>query len=185
MNRLTMSLAVVVFFLNPGIACTTGPEADYKYGEAEMRSAVEGTWALTLAASDVSSDTPIILQVTESRDAQPDQIQAAKSGRGLIRHAAACGTRTFVASVQACIDSSEMPLDVELVSGPDAYKDAVMSGRLSVYSLLFSQGSLSFTLGDLHVSATIAPDGTVSGSLTAQTRNGGAVPVLTLVRTAK
>jgi hypothetical protein len=191
MRSLVLSLAVVAFFLNPGVACTSGAdEPEYKYGEAEMKSAVEGTWVLTLGTEGSSANQQITVEVVQSSKAQPDQMQVMRGARtGFIRSAAACGTRTFVASAQACIDSSQMPLDVIFVSGPDAYKGAATSGTLVVPSLVFSRGELNLDLGSVYVHAAIAPDGSVIGPVSAGDRgNGGsavAVSVVSLVRTEK
>lgn len=147
-----------------------------------MKAAVEGTWVLTLGTEE---SAPLTLQVVESSKAQPDQLHASQGRRsGLVRPAAACGTRTFVASAGACIDSSEMALDVLFVGGPDAYRGVEMSGRLVVRSLTFSRGEYGLTIGNLLVTAQVAPDGTVSAA-TARQADGSAIPVASLVRTTR
>jgi hypothetical protein len=185
MHRLAISMAVLAFFLNPGLACTSGSEEpEFQYGEAEMKSAVEGTWVLVVSRSSTSPTEEITLQLAESSKAQPDKMQVMRNGRaGLVRSAAACGTRTFVTSAHACADLSEMPLDVALVNGPADYKDAVMSGRLMVGSLIFTQGDFSLSLGALSVHAAVGPDGTVS--TVSAYEGSSAVSVVSLTRTAK
>ena len=184
MHRLAIAVAALVFFLNPGFGCSSGQEDNYQYGEAEMKTAVEGTWVLTLGASAGSPNEVITVRVAESSKAHADNTRTVNHRRGMIRAAAACGTRTLVASAHACIDSSEMPLDVTLVSGPDSYKAVPLSGNLAVHSLIFSQGSFGLSFGTLYVSADITPDGSVQ-SLYGGHSDGSVIPVLSLVRTAK
>lgn len=185
MNRLAMSLAVLAFVFNPGFACTGEDEPAYQYGESEMKSAVEGTWVLSVRQPDGIAVEEITVAVVESSKAQPSQSQSsARLHSGLIRSAAACGTRTFVASAQACIDSSEMPLDVTFVAGPDNYENAPMSGQLAVHSLIFSLGHLQLTLGGLSVNAEIGPDGSVL-SANGRQGDGTVVTVVSLARSPK
>jgi hypothetical protein len=183
MRRLAMSLALVAFLVNPWFACTGQDEPEFTYGEAEMKAAVEGTWVLTLASGGANQE--ITLQVSESNKALPDQMQAMqKSQRSFVRSAAACGNRTFVSSAHACADSSSMPLAVSMVSGPDTYKDAEMSGSLMVGSLNFTRGELGLTLGSLRVFASISPDSTVVGTPSAGD-GATSMTVVSLVRTTK
>jgi len=189
MQRLALSLALLAFFLNPGIACVSSDDPDFKYGEAEMKAAVEGTWLLTLRASDgtVSETT---LQIAQSGTAQA-MMSPSGSGNhrtGVIRAAAACGSRTFVKSAGACMDDSMMPLDIAYVSGSPRFQTASLSGSLRVGGLIFTQGYLNLGLGDVTVGALVAPDGTTS-SYPATTSPLGTGPdgstVVSLVRTAK
>lgn len=185
MHRLAIAAAALGFFLNPGFGCTSGPEDDYQYGEAEMKAAVEGTWVVTLEGSAGAPNEEITLQVLGPVHAQPYKTQTVQEGRrGIIRSAAACGTRTFLSSAHACVDSSRMPLTVAMVSGPESYRDAALSGDLSVFSLVFTRGSFGVTLGDLQVWGDITPDGTVLAPF-GRHSNGSTVSVLSLVRTAK
>jgi hypothetical protein len=110
---------------------------------------------------------------------------AAPSGSyrtGVIRSAAACGTRTFVKSAGACVDMSEMPLDVVVTGGDPRFQTVASSGNLQIASLIFSQGTLDLKLGDFSAWFTVAPDGTTSSP------SGGSADgstVVSLVRTAK
>ena len=183
MRRLALFLAVLGFFLNPGFACSPSDEPEFKYGEVEMKAAVEGTWVLTLRATDgtVSETT---LQIAEASKAQAMLSPTVPGGSyrgGMIRSAAACGTRTFVKSAGACMDMSEMPLDVAFVSGNPRFQGTALSGSLQISSLVFTQGTLNIGLGDVSVWATVAPDGNTSLA------SGGTIDatVVSLVRTAK
>lgn len=183
MQRLALSLALLAFFLNPGIACVSSEEPDFKYGEAEMKAAVEGTWVLTLRASDGTlSETT--LQIAQSGAAQAMMSPSGSGSQrtGVIRSAAACGSRTFVKSAGACMDTSVMPLEVALVGSSPGFENALLTGKLYVDGLTFTHGRLSLELADALVGLTIAPDGTTSAPY--GTGPDGST-VVSLVRTAK
>ena len=183
MRRFALSLALLAFFLNPGFACSPS-EPEFTYGEAEMKGAVDGTWLLTLRATD-GTLSEATLQIAESSKPQAMLSPAAPSGSyrtGVIRSAAACGTRTFVKSAGACIDMSEMPLDVVVAGGDPRFQAVSSSGALRITSLIFSQGTLDLKLGDFSAWFTVAPDGTTSSP------SGGSIDgstVVSMVRTAK
>jgi hypothetical protein len=163
MRRLALSLALLAFFLNPGIACVSSDDPDFKYGEAEMKAAVEGTWVLTLRSTDGTlSETTLQIAETSKAQAMMSPPGPGSHRTGVIRSAAACGTRTFVKSAGACIDMSEMPLDVTFVSGDPRFQGTALSGNLRITSLVFSQGTLNLGLGGVSVWASVAPDGTTS-----------------------
>jgi hypothetical protein len=182
MRRLALVLAVLGFFLNPGFACSPSDEPQFHYGEPEMKAAVEGTWLLTLRASDGTlSETT--LQIAESSKAQAWLSPTAPGGSygtGVIRAAAACGSRTFVKAAGACTDGSEMPLDIVVTGGDPRFQGVSSSGGLSVPSTYFTQGMLSLKLGDFSVMFNIAPSGATS------LPSGGTMDtaVVSLVRTS-
>jgi hypothetical protein len=183
MRRFALALALLTFFLNPGIACVSSDEPDFKYGEAEMKAAVEGTWLLTLRGTDgtVSETT---LQIVQSGTAQAMMSPSGSGSHrtGVIRAAAACGSRTFVKSAGACMDMSDMPLDVAFVSGDPRFQGAALSGSLRISSLIFTRGQLSLELADERLGATIAPDGVISSPYSTGPDRS---TVESLVRTAK
>jgi hypothetical protein len=152
------------------------------HNEAINLSLAEATWVLTLGEAAGSSNEEITVRVTQSSKAQSNATLS-QHRTGLIRSAAACGSRTFVASANACIDYSEMPLDVVLVSGPDSYKAASLSGNFRIASLIFTEGTFSLSFGSVNVYAEITRDGTVQ-SVHGNRSEGGIVPVLSLLRTA-
>jgi hypothetical protein len=181
MKRLAIAAAALFFFVNPGFGCSD-QDAEYQYGEAEMKAAVEGTWVLTLGEAAGPSNETITVRVVQGRVAQASRNQA-PGRRGFIRTASACGTRTFVASANACIDSSDMPLDVTWVDGPDSYKSAALSGSFAVLSLVFTRGQFGLSFGSVSFYADIAPDGSVL-TVHGYRNEGGVVPVVSLVRSA-
>jgi hypothetical protein len=107
---------------------------------------------------------------------------------GVIRAAAACGTRTFVKSAAACIDTSEMPLDIAFVSGDPRFQGAAMTGALRIGGLTFGEGMLSLGLGDVTVSVLVTPEGTTGPYPAASSPLGTGADgstVVSLVRTSK
>ncbi len=183
MHRLAIAAAALFFFLNPGFGCSADQDGEFQYGELEMKAAVEGTWVLTLGEATDPTKEEITLRVTQSREDPTTQTQVQRR-TGLVRSAVACSNRSFVASANACVDSSSMPLDVTMVSGPDGYKDAQLSGNLGVHSLIFSQGFFYLSFGTVFFDAQIAPDGTVK-SVQRYLKGGGPLEgAVSLVRTA-
>jgi hypothetical protein len=149
---------VAVFFLNPALGC--GPaEPQFQYGAAEMRAAVEGDWSFTITPAGGTA-TQVTLHIDEATTA-PDAGVARAPGRGLVRAAYACGTRTLVKSAGACIDFTDMPLALTFVSGDATLGGGPLSGRLFVDGLIFTTGSLSLTIGPYDVESMIGPDGTL------------------------
>jgi hypothetical protein len=165
MRRLIVSLAVLTFFVNPGIAC--GPDdPEFQYGEADMRATVEGNWRVAWTNPDGSSyELSLAIREGAASLGGGTQVLLPRQPRArLVRTASACGTRTFVRSAGACIDASQMPVEVAYVSGDPAYQTAVMSGTFNVAGLSFVYGQLSLGLGGLTVNATIERNGTVTSA---------------------
>jgi hypothetical protein len=168
-----LAFATAAFLLNPN-ACSS-PDPEYQYGEIEMRAAVEGTWDVTVTTPEgTTAEFSVLLKqgtafgpTASSRGATP------RSGKGFlgVREAKACGTRSFVAPAEACIDSSEMPLTVQFLEGDTALGNTpiwdgsggttALFGSFTVHSLIFQQGYLSLTLGSVKLNADVREDGTV------------------------
>jgi hypothetical protein len=118
----------------------------WHYDDADMRAAVEGTWEMTTVANGVHQKWTI-----EVRQAG----EAARSERssGLVRSAAACGSRSFVRSAHACESISGMPLEVA-VQG----RDQPAYGHLMVFGTRFAEARLDITIGtrDHQITGTAA-----------------------------
>lgn len=164
MRRLILSLAVLAFFVNPGIACTSPDDGAFQFGEPEMRAAVEGQWRIDWSVAGGAA-TSVTVQVSQA-GAQGDSGTAALSpaaGRGgFIRAVAACDSRSFVKSASACMDSTQMPLQVAYVSGDSAYQAIPLGGTFSVYGLSFSTGHLQLVFHKTSVTLGVRPDGSVA-----------------------
>lgn len=151
------------FLLNPTFACGSA-EPDYQYGEAELRAAVEGDWALTVThGPGAALELSVRLQQRAEHTASARAPSA--PAPSLLRSAHACGTRTLLAPAHACIDSTEMPLAVSLLAGGAGLESAALSGNFRVDSLVFDVGTLHLTLGELRVTAQLDAQGNVSSAV--------------------
>lgn len=176
------AIAGAVFFLNPFLAC--GGDPDFQYGPTEMRAAVEGTWDLDLLFSN-GEQRAVTITIRQSETAMQAAAATNTPGQGRrawIRPAAACGTRTLVRGAAACLDVSQMPLDVAFVSGDESYRSISMRGDFSIYSLVFTQGQLALLIGNTRIDGVVSPDGEASGLRILDSSGGGTA---TLARTAR
>jgi hypothetical protein len=159
MPKLIWIVPLAFFFLNPAVAC--GPaEPEFQYGAAEMRAAVEGDWSFTITPEGGTA-TQLTVHVEQAATAAA---VARTPGRGLLRAAHACGTRTLVKSAGACGAATQMPLALTFVSGDATLGAGHLSGMLTVDSLIFTtvaDGALSFTIGPYDVESMLGPDGTL------------------------
>jgi hypothetical protein len=152
-DNMTKTLLLAVFGLtalivNPFFGCEAA-EVSYSYDAADMRIAIEGTWKLHVAGKP-----DVMLTIRQSAKA----VQQHATRGTLVRSAAACGSRSLVRNAGACMDISEMPLDVE-VAGMTTKKPP--TGTFMVPAVYFDIGLLHIELDDLEVSAHITPTGTV------------------------
>ena len=152
MRRLAvLLLATAVLVLNPAFGCSEDAPT-YRYGAAELNAAIAGTWSATI---DGRTHT---FRIEQQRSAAPTKHSSASNS--FVRAAAACGTRTLIASAGACVDSTEMPLTIIAVNG----SAPPTRGVLLVHSTVFSEAHLHLDLAPGTVSARIAPDGTLAYS---------------------
>jgi hypothetical protein len=171
-SRLAPLFGLAAFLLNPSFACSSS-EADYQYGEAELRAAVEGDWSLRVERS-AGAPLELTLRLAQSSGTSASALPPRVPGRSLLRSAHACGTRTLVASAHACVDSTEMPLSVDFVAGDSSFASAALSGNFRVDSLIFDVGILHLALGELRVTAHVDVDGNVSSATLDSTLAGNA-----------
>src|SRR6185369_9810377 len=136
------------FFLNPNVGCGSD-EPQFQFGAAEMRGAVEGDWSFTITPSGGGA-THVTVHIAQAA-AVVDGSTARTPGRTVLRAAYACGGRTLVRSAGACIDVSEMPLTVSVVSGDPVFSGAAMSGTFRVYGLSFAFGDLELMIGPYRI----------------------------------
>ena len=139
----TSAVLSLAFLVN----CDFITGADWKYGEAEMRSAVEGTWKLTRASGEA-----ITLVAKQSTGAKQH------SDRGFVKSAAACGSRSFVRQAAACVNMTNMPLDIT------AAGHEIVGAELVVASTTFTAGTLRFKLDGALVEARVDPTGAVESA---------------------
>jgi hypothetical protein len=137
-RAIALGLGLVVLVVSPLVYFSLPPSFDY--GDAELRAAVEGTWQL-------EGPRPLTLTIRQAKAATHSSAE-----RGLVKSAAACGHRTLVRSAEACMDLSEMPLEVATSAGP-------ASGTFTVVSTEFSSGQLTLKIPGGYLSAMVDPDG--------------------------
>jgi hypothetical protein len=147
MLAVTLGLAALV--LNPWFGVTSG----YDYGAPEMRAAIEGTWRLTLTPSD-GPRREITFRIAQG--AEPKQPHA--SSHALVRAAAACGTRSLVKNAEACMDLSEMPLEITVLDGGASARDTIPA-RFAVTGTTFRSGWLEAQIADVFVTGSVTPNG--------------------------
>lgn len=150
MLAVTLGLAALV--LNPWFGVTSG----YDYGAPEMRAAIEGTWRLTLTPND-GPRREITFRIAQG--AGPKEPHA--SSHALVRSAAACGHRSLVKNAEACMDLSEMPLEITVLDGGTPVR-AAGAARFEVPGTTFTNGWLEAQIADVYVSGRVAPNGETS-----------------------
>ncbi len=160
-RRLAYTLSLAVVLAGVLVLDLRACLPSYDFDEAELRAAIEGTWKL------VDGAHAIRFSVKEAREAR-------HSSRGFVRAAAACGHRTFVRSAEACMDTTEMTLDVELIAGAHG----TASGRLFVGGTRFESADLELELDGELVTARVAPGGAITDLWIA----GASPPGATLTR---
>ena len=166
-----VGLAVLV--LNPVFGVLGGP----RFGAEELRSAIEGTWRLTVRGEGGTAQT-VTFRLAQGREVEGGHASA----HALIRPAAACGGRTLVRTAGACLDVTRMPLEVTLIADRGERRQAE-AGELLVVGETFDRADLEVRVDDLRVSAQVAPDGEVR-SVSSLGDAGRALPS-TLVRIAR
>jgi hypothetical protein len=151
MRPLIFAAGLAAFLLNPGLACVSDDENTFQYGDMEMRAAIEGTWAVTMAFDGGQQKSVTIRLQQASAPAHALGGAAlpspARPARSLVRPAAACVDRTLVKSAGACISSTVMPLVGMFVDGDESYRGVSITGTFRVAGLVFAQGDLSLALG--------------------------------------
>ncbi len=159
----TGSVLALAFLANCDLI--TGPS--WKYGEADMRAAVEGTWKLTRNGETI---TLVAKQASGAKHSARET--------GFVKDAAACGNRSFIKEAAACIDSSELPLEIT------ADKHAIEDAAFVVHSTRFDSGTLRFTIDDASVDARVDPSGKVE-QVSMWMRGKNRFETVTLERIAK
>jgi len=150
-GKLVIGLVVLgVLVLNPWFGLTA---TRFDYGAAELRAAVEGRWQLTISAAHQPTRV-VTFTVAQGREVEQS------AARGLVRSAAACGTRSLVKSAEACMDVTRMPLELKLASGE---VDGELRGELSVYGTAFRAAAITVMRGGARwLEAKISREGSAS-----------------------
>lgn len=124
------TVLIAILALNPIVGCDR-----FSYNETDMKRVIEGHWTLTLEKRELD------MTIRESRTAQRHA-----SRNGMFNTAEACGTRSFVNTADACVDDTEMVVDVAIGS-------AVNHGTFRVFGTSFERGTLEVEVDKIYVSA--------------------------------
>ena len=163
-------LGTAAFLLNPAACASDAEQADYQYGDAEMRMAVEGIWKLTVGHPTGGAN------VFTFRLAQAYGTPSASRG-GLVRQAMACGSRTLVRTASACVDVTTMPLTGQVIEGDEQAKTSIVKGELMVAGLTFTQAQLTVEIGSRKLFGQLSSDGKVT-SLGGDLLDGGTATLM-------
>lgn len=154
-KALVLVLGLAALILNPIAACSLF-EPSFNFGAAEMRAAVEGTWTITAPAT---ADRPALEYTV--RIAQSDKAVRPEHAflDNLVTPAAACGSRSFVRPAAACLDSTNMPLDIQIVKGPSTKPS---SGEMRVTGTSFEYAGLALVVDGIPLRGQLSPKGVVT-----------------------
>jgi hypothetical protein len=151
-------VGVLALVLSPFYGCHA--ETRFDYDEDDMRAAVEGTWVLRVPATETAAAREITFTLTQASKVA----RRGDDGIFSVRAASACSSRTFVRPAHACIDSTTMPLDVEVIAGLD--RPSTPTGRLLVEGTggrwMFAE--LRITLDGSTLTARLERDGAVESA---------------------
>jgi hypothetical protein len=144
------AVALAVFLITPYFLYQS--VTAFRFGEAEMRRAVEGTWTVELTSS-AGARRSFTLEIQQARPSE-----RAEREHGWIRSAAACGQRSFIRRAEACLDTSTMPLTL-IALGDD--RPASLRGRFIVDGKSFQRGTLDLGIDGHSIFAQLSPTGDV------------------------
>lgn len=166
-------IGAAVLVISPWWKPTPQP---FEFQAPEVLAAVEGTWQLHIAPAAGPART---IRFTL---AQRGPVKQPHASRGLIRAAAACEHRSFVKAASACLQTTEVPLELVWLTetGPHREEPALFV----VEGTRFRRGHVKATIGELKFVAQIMPDGT-AGELRLLGADERSSATSTLVRTAR
>ena len=174
MNKNTLSwlTATTLWLVNPVFSgCDSGTQSEFDFGEAELLDMIETingqSWEMTFDG-ELSTVTVDFEQIIGETYIEGDQ--AALWSAIEIGSAQACGSRSFLAEAEACIDISSLPLEgtltitstIDLDSEPQVFD---VSGSLDVFGKTLDNGELRVNSDDIQASwnATFDTEGELEG----------------------
>jgi hypothetical protein len=131
-------LGFTVFAVNPAVGCSSSPDAEFEYGEAEMLAAVQGTWQLTFERPEGTSTVTFSVE----RGAASNGALAAPPG-----FTPQCVTRTFTRPAAACSPSSDLALAATVIEAQPSLEAADGKGQYSIGSVKYVGGRLWLRFG--------------------------------------
>ena len=174
MNKNTLSwlTATTLWLVNPVFSgCNSGTQSEFDFGEAELLDMLETingqSWEVTFDG-EVSTVTVDFEQIIGETYIESDQ--AALWSAIEVGSAHACGSRSFLAEAEACIDISSLVLEgtltvtsnIDLDSEPQVFD---VSGSLDVFGKALDNGEVRVNNDDVEASwsATFDTEGELEG----------------------
>ena len=174
MRRLLMYiLAASALVLNPFFACSA-TDAVFQFGLPHIEAAIDGTWEATVTTREGTTTTVKFRMAPGTGEAAEQH-----GSLDLVNRAAACSNRTLVASAHACLDTTQVPLVLTALDGSTLQ----MSGELRIIGMRFESAFARLSLGDVSVSATILPSGSVKSAEAYEVERGSRPAAIKLVHT--
>jgi hypothetical protein len=138
-----------ILAVNPMFGCFA---VHFDYSEADMKKAIEGQWKLTIDHRELE------MSVREAKSVKRH------ASNGIVNSAAACGTRSFMNTAEACIDASSMDVEI-VIAGVTSH------GTFRVFSTSFERGLLETEVDGVWLDADVDSLGQVLEVRAAQNNN--------------
>jgi hypothetical protein len=132
-----LAVGAVMLLIDPLFACRA-PTTPFRFGEAEVRAAIEGTWVVHMPPDHATRT--VVLAIGMQRAATPARV--------------ACSRRTMIRSAHACGDSTEVKIEVAAL-----FNRTPITGTFHAHGLDFGGGDLVLQIDDAMVHARIDEHG--------------------------
>lgn len=135
-------LMSVLWLANPIIGCSQEEEEKFSFDEEDMLALLDEVNQETFAFE--VSEKSFELQFTlVPREAETASLHLTS----FLASAHACGSRSFFAEAEACVDVSELPVEgtvdiIDVETGEIIQDDLIVEGSLDVYGLTFDNASM-------------------------------------------
>jgi hypothetical protein len=136
-HPLVWVLGFAAFAVNPAVSCSSAPEAEFEYGEAEMVAAVQGTWQLMFERPEGTSSVTFRVERGAS----------ANGALGSPSFTPQCVTRTFTRPAAACSPSSRLSLAATVIDAQPSLDTADGKGEFTVGSVKYVGGRIWLRFG--------------------------------------
>jgi len=124
---LALCVFAVSLVVSPYLACSNSDQNEFGYSEADMKSAVLGTWQGT---ADVDGETVEFSLVLEQASAK-----SKTQGVAAPRVTPQCGSRSFVKPAAACLSLSQMPV-IGTVTSVNPSLNGTVDGEVTAFKEL-------------------------------------------------
>ena len=144
MKKLAIALVAIPFWLLNPIFTGCATEDKFEFDEADMLDVLDSLNAQTWVTTIDNSNHEIILDLRQATEAQASLTPSAVS----LSSAAACSDRAFVASAEACIESSMLYIEgtamvINLDTEAVLYDSLELSGSMLVVGTALNNADIS------------------------------------------